>query len=155
MGYCPLSHGIAFPNGNVYEAEVSKFNQHIFFASVQLASLSGALELASKCVAKELAAIDERLEDGSAPEDFDDESAANDPIALSQLTSRAVAYELVAIVEDRLNALAEVPWKASRAGQAPTASLFSEEWAESLAKDRPVSRESFQKRRTLVELITA
>jgi hypothetical protein len=131
--------------------EVPKFNQHIFFASVQLASLSGALELASKCVAKELAAIDECLEDGTAPEDFDYESAADDPIALSQLTSRAVAYELVAIVEDRLNALAEVPWKASRADSVPAAPLFSNEWAEALAKEKPVSKESFKKRRTLVE----
>jgi hypothetical protein len=85
-------------------------NQQIFYASLQLSVLSSALDLASQCVARELAAIDESLEDGSAPEDFDWEVAQDAPLALSWLTPRAVAYELVALVEQRLQELAREPW---------------------------------------------
>jgi hypothetical protein len=76
------------------------------------------------------------------PEDFDWEVAQDAPIALSQLTSRAVVYELVAIVEHRLHELAGEPWRKKRgnARQAiPTLVDSFEEWA-SL---RDVSEEAF------------
>jgi hypothetical protein len=85
---------------------------------VHLAALSGALELASKTAAKELAAIEERA-DGTASEDYDFEATANDSHALIQLVSRAVAYELVAIVEHRMHELAERPWLQLPKGKRP------------------------------------
>jgi hypothetical protein len=51
---------------------------------------------------------------GSAPEDFDWEAAQDAPLALSRLTSHAVAYELVSIVEHRLHELAGEPWLKKR-----------------------------------------
>lgn len=121
-------------------------NKQIFYASVQLSLLSSALDLASRCVGAELVAIDASLEDGTAPEDFDWEVAQDAPIALSQLTSRAVVYELVAIIEHRLHELAREPWlkKRGSARQAiPTVSALAADSFEEWASLKDVSEEPF------------
>ena len=95
-------------------------NPDIFHANVELGLLSSVLRHVREGVERELAAIDElvptaTLDDDvfevpDVPDDFDWESAADVPLALMELTSRAVAYELVAIVEHRLHQLASEPW---------------------------------------------
>ena len=128
-------------------------NEHIFYASVQLSLLSGALDFAGKCVAKELAAIDESLEDGSAPEDFDWEAAQNAPTTLMWLTSRAVAYEAVALVEHRLQELAREPW-AEKPRKAPKSGKLSAKQnahPETWASRKEVSEEHFDEICSLVE----
>jgi hypothetical protein len=120
-------------------------NPQVFFASVQLNLLSSALDLASRCVATELAAIDSSLEDGSAPEDFDWEAAQDSPIALSRLTSRAVVYELVATVEYRLHELAGEPWLKKRTSAREASSTISSlaDPFEAWASLKDVSEEAF------------
>jgi hypothetical protein len=94
-----------------------------------------------------------------APDDFDWESAADVPLALMDLTSRAVAYELVAIVEHRLHQLAHEPWLASPKFKGPKTidavfdgrDLSGDALWDALTGLKEVSEEKFWPIRKLVE----
>jgi len=123
---------------------MSKSRKHFFLVGIELNLLSAAMDLASKCIANEDAAIEESVESGTVSEDFDWESAIDPQLELMTLVARSVAYELVAIVEDHINRLATTPWNVSKSGSEVTGDLFSDEWAKSMATRKPVSSENFR-----------
>ncbi len=111
--------------------------------SMEVKQLEDVLDRVSSCIGREFEAIE-------ASPDCDFETSDSLLIAWMELTSRAVAYELVAIVEHELMNLAQAPWVAL--GHAPQGEVFSDEWAASIAKTKEVSREKFDKVQKLISL---
>lgn len=145
-----------------------RLNQNIFIATLELGQLSKVLQHVRESVERELAAIDELapqaalegdFEVPDVPDDFNWESAADVPLALMEITSRAVGHELVAIVEHRMHEIASEPWLTHPKFKGPKTiddipggtDLGSDTMLNALADLKEVSKLPFNDVRTLIQ----
>jgi hypothetical protein len=118
---------------------------------VQLELLRNFLDCVSAEADRELSSIEEQRLAGEFRSLGDYERAIDYPIARIEIAARAVAYELVALVEGELHQLAHGPWINSVAYKGPkNIQGLSDVKPETLAKLKMVSDLPFD---TIVELI--
>ncbi len=85
----------------------------------QLSLLANFLNRVSTDAGQELEAIDERNADGAYDSLESYQDALDYPLARLHIAARAVAYELVALVESELHQLAHQPWLESPTHKGP------------------------------------
>lgn len=113
---------------------------NLVVVGIQLDLLSNFLDRVTAEAGQELASIEDRRLAGDFPSFGDYEHVVDRPFARIQIAARAVAYELVALVEGELHQLAHEPWLASSAHKGPkNVQQLSRVNPESLAKLRMVS----------------
>jgi hypothetical protein len=119
---------------------------------IQLDLLSNFLDRGKAEVGQELTSIEERKLAGDFRTYEDYERAVDYPFARVEIGARAVAYELVALVESELHQLALEPWLASSAHKGPkNVQQLSRVNPEALTKLKMVSDLPFNEVLTLVE----
>jgi hypothetical protein len=92
---------------------------NILLLNRQLESLRNFLSFVGEGAGKEWDLIEEQRLSGKY-EDFEDYDAVSDrPFILVNLASRAVAYELTALIEGELHSLANTPWAKSKGQKGP------------------------------------
>ena len=92
---------------------------NLIIVQIQLDLLSNFLDRVTAEAGQELDSIEDRRLAGDFPSFGDYEQAIDFPLARIQIAARAVAYELVALVEGELHQLAREPWLASSAHKGP------------------------------------
>lgn len=118
---------------------------------IQLELLRNFLDCVSAEADRELSSIEERRLAGEFRSLGDYERAIDYPIARVEIAARAVAYELVALVEGELHQLAHGPWVNSDTYKGPkNIQELSDVKPETLAKLKKVSDLPFD---TIVKLI--
>lgn len=92
---------------------------NLVIVQIQLDLLANFLDRVTAEAGQELDVIEERRLAGAFQSFSDYEHAVDYPVGRIRLAARAVAYELVALVESELHDLAHEPWLASSAHKGP------------------------------------
>jgi hypothetical protein len=125
---------------------------HWLLEDMQIAFLKNFLDHVGCDVAAEWDQIDERNSRGDFPDYTDYEAALNFPLARLELAAKAILYELNALVEARLHALAEHPWQLAAELPGPkTISELRRVHPESLSRVKMVSDLSLKQIIKLIE----
>ena len=125
---------------------------NLVIVEAKLQLLGNFLDHVTAEAGQELALIEDRRLAGDLPSFSDYEDAVDRPFARIQIAARAVAYELVALVEDELHQLAHEPWLASSVHRGPKSIReLSPLNTETLTDLRTVSDLKFDQVVTLVE----